>query len=557
MIKISNLLFKFKHNLYEKYSISSTSENYAGFLYLEDNKLILGQDDGGISRVVSNIDDLVITYREFKIKEDYETGGIGEMANDRIFDIENQFDKYDSIYIIHKNLKIRKSDLIKVDMRLSMEELEDSEYIMLKEDNRHTANTKKINTYMAIVNSDTRDIISNEHTVELSGDTVQRIDTEQVTIETVVYRLLKNTGKTKLEEFRSKWSTLRTKVLDFHSDHLSEQIRTRYAMLDRPTNGLSNVVIDSFIPRMLYQAKFNIPEARRLLNAPKTAVCISQWFSNMFGIKQASTEQLCRILGYDKKDLRKLMEKVKKKRKHLCFIGYGGTNVNTIHWLNEIAELTNTINIFKETTVFEPERAEISNLLRFPLDPVKSLNGTRGLSDHSFTKASKLMLLGSQLDRVSKEIPNVYPLFLSIEENSIYGLKQNTIDVELKDKDTIIYGAPGISTRSDLAKYGNFISATHGDDSCQLFLNPEQDQEIQVESYGIIQLGSFFMNQLRLAIGLLETIARDDIDYTAQDVTLMEYTFNGVSEKATDRHYQFQNSFNGLIMTEQRANQPT
>lgn len=377
--------------------------------------------------------------------------------------------------------------------------------------------------------------------------------------------------QTIIEQFfeRVTWSNVMSRTFDFKTDHLSEQIRIRYAMMDRPSSGLSNPVLDSFIPRMLYRAKFNTHIAKTYLNAPKTSCCISPWFANMFGLKQIPVEQLCRILGYDRKDIRRLFDDVKKQNKSILFIGYGGTNVNTIHWIDEMAKLTNSINVFNEVFVLEPESAEVSNLLRFPLDPSRVV---RHNSEYRFNNKSKLNLLGSQFSTLTKKgIVNAHSMFYSPTDRNATAHNRSYIKAEdgsfLRDENGstieeiiakpnfIIYGAPGISTRHELSKYGNFISATHGDASCRLDLNPAQDAELQVESYGIIQLGTFFMNQLRMAIGFLEVLANPNIDYQAKDVTLLEYSFDGIAKKTTDCSYNFQLNFNGLVLTEAQANQ--
>ena len=356
-----------------------------------------------------------------------------------------------------------------------------------------------------------------------------------------------------------QWSATKSKTINFKKDYLSGQIRVRYAMFDRPTNGLSNVIIDSFAPRCLYQSKLEPIRARGVMNPTKTAVAISPWFAQIFGVKQMEPEQLCRILGYDKKSLKRLLDSVKKKEYHMTFIGYGGTNVNTIHWLSEISNFTNSVNLFKEVYVYEPEDVEISNLLRFPLDPTASSVEFRNNSDIPY----KTNLIGGQLQRLSKENPQIRNSFYIPTElfNSAHKRSEAKLDehgkihhlTTIKSPKHIIYGAPGIATRQELSKYGNFISATHANTSCRLDLNPEQDTVLQVESYGVIQLSGFFMNQLRMAIGLLETLASEQ-DFSEKDKTLMTYEFDGTSKLSADRQYNFQLSKDNSVATEEEAN---
>ncbi len=384
------------------------------------------------------------------------------------------------------------------------------------------------------------------------------------------------------------WSETRRSTVHFINDYISHQIRVRYAMFDLPREGLSNVIIDSVAPRYLYQARFNPDKARELMNPPKTAVAISPWFAEIFGVKQMTAEQMCRILGYSKGHLTKLLNAVKEKQYKMMFIGYGGTNVSTIRNLDEISKLCNVINVFDRCTIFEPEDVEVSNLLRFPLNPMKvTVSASRNSPAEIKQLSNKLFLLGQQLKRISRN-----PV---IEERSFYNVGPTSaqhpssfhnaqcrlnadgsnardeqgnqiIEAEIKSDKHIIYGAPGISTRQMLSKYGNFISATHGGNSCALHLNPEQDDSLQVESYGVIKLGGFHMNQLRMAIGLLETLADPEFNPQEMDKTLMDFAFtgsdqmikneDGVEKKMslkTDVTYKFQLEHDGSIMTAEAA----
>lgn len=90
--------------------------------------------------------------------------------------------------------------------------------------------------------------------------------------------------------------------------------------------------------------------------------------------------------------------------------------------------------------------------------------------------------------------------------------------------DYIFYGAPDIETRELLAQDDwKFISATHGDNYCQLYIKPEQDSSLQVESYGMINLSVFFMNHVKMTISFLELLASNtDLTKSAQ---VMEYSF--------------------------------
>jgi len=378
-----------------------------------------------------------------------------------------------------------------------------------------------------------------------------------------------------------EWSSIRSKRVNFIKDYLTTQIRVRYAMFDRPTNGLSNVILDSFIPRLLVANKLNVKEAQRTANFPSTAVTLSPWFSEMFGVKQMPFEQMIRFLGYDKKQLKSILQKVKAKNWHITFIGYGGTNVNTIHWLKELCHLTNMVGVLKYVEVYEDDSLEISNLLRFPKNPSAHI---------SKNNTSKLVLLNGDLEAISKIKPYTFRKFYQPNVSSYntphYFLKHTIMYEPLTDDQLeqekkgyyvsrkrlqddngftiyetthnpnynhVFYGAPNIETREQLSEIGNFISATHGSNDCSLHLNPTQDTGLQVESYGMIQLASFFMNQLQMAISFMETLADPSFDPTEKNKELMSFQFDGISKKPCDRTYQFQLNFAGNMLDEHDA----
>lgn len=354
------------------------------------------------------------------------------------------------------------------------------------------------------------------------------------------------------------WSNTRRRTLQFSGDHLLEQIRTRYAFFERPTNGLSNIIIDNYAPKLMYNTKFN-PTALAQMNLPKTIYAISPWFAQYFGAQQVPTEQLCRMLGFDVATLKQMITKIKHKQYSITFVGYGGTNVNTIHWLTEIMKLTQSVNLFKFIEVYEPDTAEISNLLRFPKNPY--IENLRSSSTH-VNPTSKLKLLDpAELGLLSKEKPVLVPGRID-GRNLPYNSKgtfydyNRTVRKSLPKDNHIYYGAPNIETRASFEDVGHFISATHNGNDAHLWLNPTQDTDLQVESYGLIQLTPFFMNQLRLAIGLMETLCIDDLDLTAKDQCLLEYSFNGIPQLSTNKTYNFQlGEHNGNVATETEAAQ--
>lgn len=439
-----------------------------------------------------------------------------------------------------------------------LEELTTNLFTMLRD--RNLAGTLIGTTSLPMEQSDKLDIllvIPLDYTIRIPATECEMVDTGTFTLKEIDTIL------------KGSWSNIREERLHLHSNYLTSQIRTRYAMFERPRNGLSNIVLDATVPRLMVASGVDYHGMKQLIDVPKSAVCISPWFASIMGTKQMATEQMCRFLGYSVKDLKALMVAVKRRQASIGFVGYGGTNVNTLHWLAEISKFTNTISIFKRVYIWERENAEFSNLLRFPKDP-------RTAEGYS---ARKIQLLGSDAERIStlkpvyhneywtlptstysRNKPDEHRVEYLYEKNSdgdevrVVGEDGNYILEHKLDKDFFYYGAPGINTRIELSKTKQFISATHGSNDCSLHLNPEQDLALQVESYGMIQLSGFFMNQLRMAIGLLEFLASDE----SEDLTsrpLMDFTFDGIAKLPGDRNYHFQQNFDGIMLNEADAAQ--
>ena len=345
------------------------------------------------------------------------------------------------------------------------------------------------------------------------------------------------------------WSEIRRKSVNIVGTYLKDQIRTRYGFFERPSSGLNNVIVDSYFPRLLYCCNMDIHNLANY-QLPKTAVAISPLVANILNVKQVPTEQLCRVLGYNTKMIKTLLKKVKDKKLTFVFAGAGGTGMNTAYFLREMCRMTDTVNLFRKVLVYDQDTVELSNLLRFPVD-VRSLNTT---STH------KVDLIAPFTSALSTNKPEYHKSFIGISENGsfnyphhgLYSWLDNDDECQTHN-DVVIYGAPSVESRNALSKVGNFICATHAATTCSIWLNPHQNTELQVESYGMIQLGGFFMNQLKMAISLLEILGRDDLDLKAQDVELLDFEFDGTIQMRTDRQYNWQIDPNLLMMTEHQA----
>ena len=115
-------------------------------------------------------------------------------------------------------------------------------------------------------------------------------------------------------------------------------------------------------------------------------------------------------------------------------------------------------------------------------------------------------------------------------------------------KNNIFYGAPDIRTRTIMKEKGiPLLTGTHGNDDVALTLNPTQDVQLQRESYGMIKLTTFFLNQIRLTIALLEYLA-SDYDLSESNKTILDYSYaRDAKPLPTSRQWQLQLQHTGLM----------
>jgi len=381
-------------------------------------------------------------------------------------------------------------------------------------------------------------------------------------------------------------------------DDFKQKVLTRYAIFDRPLSGEKNVIVDSFFPAFYLKSMRNTFYSEEL---PATAAAISEFTAEFMSVPLVPRQDLVEMLGFSVKDINNLMNTVKAKKLTLHMIGLGGTNSNTLYWLYQLALLTNTPNLFKQLLIQEPDNLSIDNLIRMPMNPL--VEATKGLSGYiprttspmegymwhvvnkqnTYDKADKydkisypLRYYGSGFqDKVTvnpfccttntRQMPklslvkNCYQYLSSSALKLISGYfvpRERYIHIlnarnsyYNPTPETIYYGAPDIATRQAMQQVGKIlITATHGDNEATLALNPIQDTQLQRESYGVIRLGVFFMNQLRLAIGLLQTLASDQ-DLTEQNKTLLDYTYSADASKCK-RTWKVQELHDGLLRSD-------
>lgn len=274
---------------------------------------------------------------------------------------------------------------------------------------------------------------------------------------------------------------------------------------------IQNEVVDSTIP--FYIEKYTLPYVdTEFKKYHKKLFSISRLFAREFNILPIPIEHLVMHLGYTLKDIKNLMLQVKKKKYNFIFAGFGGTGVNTAYWLTELSQATSVTGLFKNVYVFDDDYIELSNVLRFPDIDVDCWRK----NSYSHINPNKISLYTH----------NMYVALQSSKTINLYGTeldKSYIRNIHYKSKSSLInplilYGSPDLVSRRDFISIReslpnfNIIYATHKNNSCLVEVNPteELDTNLASESYGVVELNIFFMNQIRMAIKLLEVLASGD-----------------------------------------------
>ena len=321
---------------------------------------------------------------------------------------------------------------------------------------------------------------------------------------------------------------------------ISEALAHRYAVLDKPGK-VRKLIVDSFLPQYFIKHKFNLENIQEeFRNISSTATMIHRGFARMLGIRELPLDDMLAMVGYTKERITELLTNVRAKKLNIAFAGYGGVGTNTVYWLTELCNMSNIQGLFNKIIISDFDRLSLDNVFRMP-NPFKTFSALKHkdmIFNDPNNRYTRIAYCENSLYK-TQTIPTDSFKALSTKA-PYYGtrpLDGSTFNENHIDHlyNWIVYGAPDIESRKLFSKalnrdfperpnyYDNcladhikaFISATHGDDNCGLVINPsylENESNLMMESYGIIQLNVFFFNQLKLAISFLEVLEKYSLD---------------------------------------------
>lgn len=304
-------------------------------------------------------------------------------------------------------------------------------------------------------------------------------------------------------------------------NHMQTQIHTRYfkprELIVRYENNPG--VIDSFLPFFSIGTYCPVSRGNHASDGwSGNARAISPLTADLVQCKQIPLAEIVELLGYSLEAIKSKLLVVKAKKYTINFAGVGGTGINTIVWLSELCKLTNVKNLFNIIHIFEKDNIDFSNIFRFPIPLSRYTCKTA-------SKLSKIELIEPYTDTLSSIVYTHDTFLETITDIPLYQLDNDKLK-----HNVVTYGAPSIANRNFLSSVGNFISATHANNTASLWINPIADDNLQIETYGLIQLNSFFVNQIHMAITLLDILSSPD-NLSLQDTLWSDMTFTGTSSK--------------------------
>ena len=285
---------------------------------------------------------------------------------------------------------------------------------------------------------------------------------------------------------------------------LKDEITSRYAMF-QPT-GISNIfntIIDNYVP---YAMTSNFYVVNNMLKDGKSKYALSEWFAEEFDAHLLSMKHILKILNINEKELKKTLVKLKRQRQNLILLGAGGTGQNFAYWTYRLLEHFEMINLFDRILVIDDDNFEFTNLLRIPYQ-VKSISKAKSIL--KFDTLSRKMFV----DTVRYDPKNNF----FFDNFYSYFFDRSNYDHYYPNEKTTMYGAPDIRTREELNQLQEdvgipirFVAGLHGDDECDLTIMPEANTDLQIESYGMIKLTTFYFNQIMMTINFLKFLADED-----------------------------------------------
>ena len=277
------------------------------------------------------------------------------------------------------------------------------------------------------------------------------------------------------------------------------------------------LLADSYLPTMVAKEIAEMSISKKEFDVYKHRYCLSERTRDMLGSHLVPIQDIITMLGYTKTDISKLLSAVKRKEIQLAIVGAGGTGSNFVYWLSQMCNFTGKTEIFKIVSIYDDDKFDTVNMFRIP-----------------YVSNQKKFTLPHKVNAIPTYCENIAQIFQR------FPIRYD-VHAEVNEK-MILYGAPDLRTRANLSASNlRFIAATHKEDEFQLIENPEIDTDIQIETYGKVNVSVFFINQIKMTIRFMQYLRDTDLNGEQE-------TNNVIAKEDMFRSY---NPTTGEILAEQ------
>lgn len=256
--------------------------------------------------------------------------------------------------------------------------------------------------------------------------------------------------------------------------HLSSNIQRRYDLrTSEPIAGFyDHLVLHSLVEGMTAPA-VDLP-------------IISPNLGTIYQAKPVDFDSLLPMLDINMDQIRADLEVIKANDVHITAIGYGGFGINLFTFMAMLAQRAGVFKPFRHITIYEEDTLTLMNAFRIykRLDNIATRRNNRA--------HFKLQLFQDLEMGLTQELTRNAERFTSehIERHS----------------GELLFGAPDFETRQ-LLEDQQFIFTGHGGDEVEFISRPIVDTSITTETYGSINLTTFFLNMIKAAEAFIHTVA--------------------------------------------------
>lgn len=256
--------------------------------------------------------------------------------------------------------------------------------------------------------------------------------------------------------------------------HLSSNIQRRYDLrTNTPIAGFNDhLVLHALVDGM------TAPAADLPIISPNLAT--------IYQARPVPFDSLLPLLNINLDQIRTDLETIKSNDVHITAIGYGGFGINLFTFMAMLAQRAGVFKPFKHITIYEEDTITLLNAFRIykRLDNITTRRANRS--------QLKLQLFQDLEMGLTQELTRVSERFTSkhIERHS----------------GELLFGAPDFETRQ-LLENEQFLFTGHGGDEVEFISRPVVDTSITNETYGSINLTTFFLNMIKAAEAFIHTVA--------------------------------------------------